>query len=152
MVILLDTAPRATSAKGDGSAFFCSTRDSNQGCGKTFSLLWNHLISRASVCPLEVIKLLTEVVDSTRSLHHLWFQGRYQMSLTSAYRWRRKWQNSLAHLRSQLHRDHPPPRTEGHADALMIQHLSEAFGEDSTGWVPSFQQDYQRDFFLSSTS
>lgn len=149
MDIALDMLLIATSERGAESAFFCSGRYSNRGCGHTFSLLWSHLLVRSSLCSKEIMELINEASSSSQSLYRLWWKGGYGMSLSSAYRYWRRWKKSFGHLRAQLSRDHPPPHSDQAADAQMVLHLSKAFGEESTGWVRSFQEAYQRPLFIS---
>lgn len=147
MGIALDTSLAVMSESNVGFGFFCSNRYSNTGCGGTFSLLWSHLLTRSSLCSAEIMRLIREVSTSAESLHHLWWKGGYTMSLSTVYRYWKKWRRSFGHLRAQLSRDHPPPEGEGVAEAHMVLHLEKAFGEDSTSWVAAFQERCQRDFF-----
>lgn len=104
-------------------AFFCSNRHSNAGCGRTFSVHWEDVIPRCSL-PARDLATLIRSVDEGKSVHSAWAASRLWISLSSAYRWLRRWMLHLAHIRTRLClvRD-PPGKTDFLPDPLSFRHL-----------------------------
>ena len=125
------------------AAFFCSNRHSHRGCGRTFSILWSHLITRSSIASGHLLELITGVVQGL-PLHRVWHQGSFPFSITTAYRWLQRWQLNQAHLRSHLSRTHPPPRKKmGSASRSTLLHLSQAYPNERCR-ITAFQEQHQQ--------
>jgi len=126
------------------TAFFCSNRYSNKGCGRTLSILWSHLIARTSLAAGDLLKLIA-AYSSGQSVHQIWSSGNFPLSLTSAYRWIARWHRQRGHIRSQLARIRPPPHLPGaSANTSTFQHLHEAFPQDPC-CIAAFQSRLQTD-------
>jgi hypothetical protein len=124
--------------------FFCSNRRNRPGCGGTFSLLWSDLITRSGIAAA-LLDLIAGVADG-RSLHGVWHDGAFPFSVTTAYRWLRRWHRQQPHLRTHLARDHPPPRGDHLPSASRtLRHLRLAFPRASCP-VAAFQHAHQVDF------
>jgi len=125
--------------------FFCSNRRNRPGCGGTFSLLWSDLIAGAGIAAAALLDLISGVADG-RPLHRVWHDGAFPFSITTAYRWLRRWHRGQPHLRTRLARDHPPPRGEPLPPASRtLRHLHLAFPQASCP-VAAFQHAHQVDF------
>ena len=125
--------------------FFCSNRRNRPGCGGTFSLLWSDLIAGSSIAAAALLDLISGVADR-RPLHRVWHDGDFPFSITTAYRWLRRWHRGQPHLRTRLARDHPPPRGDDLSSASRtLHHLHLAFPRASCP-VAAFQHAHQVDF------
>lgn len=106
-----------------GSAFFCSNRHSNTGCGRTFSIHWDDVIPRCSL-PAEHLASLILAVHEGKSVHQAWATSSLWISLTSAYRWLCRWRLHLGHIRTRLCLiQDPPGKTDFLPDPLSLRHL-----------------------------
>ena len=112
------------------AGFFCSNRHRNRGCGRTFSILWSHLITRSGIAAAHLSGLIAGVAQG-RPLHQVWHQGDFPFSVTTAYRWWRRWINNQSHLRSHLSRSRPPPRQDHRSSVdSTLRHLSQAYPDE----------------------
>jgi hypothetical protein len=103
--------------------FFCSNRHSNTGCGRTFSIHWDDVIPRHSL-PAEHLAALVRSAHEGRSIHRAWAASKLWISLTSAYRWLRRWKLNLGHIRTRLCLiQDPPGKTDFLPDPLSVRHL-----------------------------
>ena len=110
-------------------AFFCSNRYSNTGCGRTFSVHWDSVIPHCSLRTDQLLKLI-EAVAAGATVHSAWQQGsQFPLSLTSAYRWIKRWRLGTAGMRALLCLLEPPPDQQSgtSTDWLTLQHLASAF-------------------------
>jgi hypothetical protein len=105
------------------SAFFCSNRHSNNGCGRTFFIHWDDVIPRCSL-PAEHLAALVQLVHEGSSVHHAWSASKLWISLTSAYRWLTRWRLFLSHVRTRLCLiQDPPGKTDFLPDPFSVRHL-----------------------------
>jgi hypothetical protein len=110
-----------------GSAFFCSNRYSNIGCGRTFSVHWENVIPHCTLRTAQLLELI-RARDVAPSTHAAWAATRLSISLTSAYRWLARWRRSHTRLLTWLGAITDPPRkSDGHPDPLHLRHLDAAF-------------------------
>lgn len=126
------------------SPFFCSNRGRHLGCGRTFSLLWSHLLPATSLSP-EVLLGLIDGVCKSVSVHHVWFSGGFPFSYSTALRWWKRWLISQSHIRSLLARVIPPPRMDAAPALKTWTYLQAAY---SSNHARSFQEEMQRPLFL----
>ena len=91
---------------------------------------------------------LIDGVAQGKPLHQVWHQGQFPFSVTTAYRWIRRWHRSQAHLRSHLSRTRAPPRGDmGSAAATTFLHLSQAYPNERCR-ITAFQNQHQQDFLI----
>jgi hypothetical protein len=82
-----------------------------------------------------------------QTVHRAWSQSTFPHSITTAYRWVKRWHRNLGHLRSHLARAHPPPRQQcDSASASTYRHLIEAFPPADPCRIGAFQQLTQAHF------
>jgi len=131
-----------------GLRFYCSKRDSNRGCGATFSILFARHLPGYSVGAAELARLIRGVIGGA-SVHLTWRNAGSFFSLTSAYRWMRGFTTNLARIRPMLHQPgDPADSTSPHTLSLLtlraLDKLLSAAGEG--GFVAAFQHRFQRAF------
>lgn len=108
-----------------GIRFYCSSRDSNRGCGKTFSIHFENSIPNASLSTQQV----NEIITSNHQLPHA------QKTLTPSKiakstrsRWLKKFDTSQFFIRSQLYLvTGPDKNATGSICSLTLQHIRRAF-------------------------
>jgi hypothetical protein len=120
---------KASGSNSRGMRFFCSDRYSNEGCGRTFAVLWNTVIPRCSLLTSQILALV-RVVAGGPSTHGAWYFSRLPISISSAYRWVAKWLKLAGHIRSGLCLTiQPPGKADAQADPFTLNHLSAAYPE-----------------------
>ena len=93
----------------------------------------------------QLLELIAGVSEG-KSLHQVWHQGQFPFSVTTGYRWIRRWQRNQAHLRSYLSRTRPPPHGDRiSASATTFLHLSQAYPDEHCR-ITAFQYQHQQDF------
>lgn len=136
-----------------GMRFYCSKRDSNRGCGATFSILYAQHLPGYSVGAAELVRLIREVIGGA-SVHLTWRNATSFFSLTSAYRWVRSFTANLARIRPMLHQADDPAANSPHSLVLLtlrtLEKLPFAAGEG--GFVAAFQHHFQRAFLRPPAS
>lgn len=112
--------------RDQGSAFFCSNRYSNSGCGKTFSVFWDLSMPGCSLSTPGLFDFLTLFIE-TGIVAAAWRASRFCLSLSSAYRWRRAFHRKMTHFRSVMCREaRPPPEdTSLTPESLTLRMFSE---------------------------
>ncbi len=137
---------RGNSAKGDGYdtrglRFFCSTRYSRTGCGRTFSIHWDTVIPYCSLRTVQLFALVLAAVAA--SVHGAWAASRVSMSVRSAYRWVARWQLNTTHIRARLCLVlSPPGKSDEQSDPFTLRHLKAAFPAVACP-IAAFQQQLQ---------
>lgn len=129
-----------------GLRFFCSNRYSNSGCGRTFSVHWDSIIPSCSLRCAQLLELIRTVANGATT-HGAWQASCLPISLTSAYRWVKKWTLGTATIRSLLCLLRPPPAQQcgTKTEFLTLQHLTQAFPADPSDRCPiaAFQCHFQ---------
>jgi hypothetical protein len=128
--------------------FFCSNRHNNKGCGKTYSLLWSHKIAHTSLIAKELILFILSYSISLR-VHKAWTNTKVTFSITTAYRWAKKWNSKLSHIRSLLLLTRAPPINTKNPDInpllKTLHHLAEVYPKELC-CITAFQQQHQVSF------
>lgn len=94
-------------ASPHASRFFCSNRYSHGGCGRTFSSFWEQSIPYASLDTNRLSKLIECASERPERAIHAIFQeskDRLQISLSTAYRWVRRFKLHQSTIRCALFR------------------------------------------------
>lgn len=127
--------------------FFCSDRYANQGCGRTYSLLYTHHIHASNICAVALLTLIGKVASGSKT-HKAWSASRSSFSITTAYRFIRRWRAACAHIRSTLSRTRPPPQHSHHgAEHTTWLHLQQdCHTPGGTCCITVFQTLYQQHF------
>jgi hypothetical protein len=74
--------------------------------------------------PAEHLAALVQPVHGGGSIHRAWAASKLWISLTSAYRWLRRWKLNLGHIRTRLCLiQDPPGKTDFLPDPLSVRHL-----------------------------
>lgn len=108
-------------------AFFCSNRYSNQGCGRTFAVYWDDIFPYCSLRPKQLFKLLLSVARGNAIASAQKIAG-FPFTISTAYRWVKKWRLGAPHIRSRLCLVRPPPAQSNISnDRYTLQHLESAF-------------------------
>ena len=130
-----------------GIRFLCSNRNSGTGCGRTFSVLFDHFLPRCSV-PSYMLTAFLKSIHKGHCVHKAWNLHLLPFSLRSAYRWLKQMTFNLARIRPQLHNTltTPPPFAQPQLPLYETIHLLKSlFPED---FVKDFQGWFQTPFFL----
>lgn len=133
------------------AAFFCSARYSNSGCGRTFSVYWDTVLTHCNLRADALWRFLLALSQRGKSIFRLWRESGFEgMSLTSAYRWVKKWRMARARIRSSICSrglSMPQEREGMSQDALTLQ-LMRAFS-DPVQICPlaCFQSTFQKPLF-----
>ncbi len=128
-----------------GRRFFCSNRDRRRGCGRTFSLLFAHLLRNFSVSATTLWNFLKQV-GAGRSRKAAWEGLRGGFSLETAYRLWRKIRHRQMPIRARLSREGPPPDTDSAEPLLeMVAHLQTVFSKAACP-ITAFQEEFQQGF------
>ncbi len=128
-----------------GRRFFCSNRDRRKGCGKTFSLLFAHLLRGFSVSATTLWGFIKGVAKGL-SRKAAWEGLRGGFSLETAYRLWRRTRHSQIPIRMRLSREKPPPATDSSEPLFeVIAHLETVFPTASCP-ITAFQEHFQRGF------
>ena len=121
-----------------GMRYYCSNRYSNKGCGRTFPVRWDTVIPR---CALQsaLILALVRAVASGPSIHGAWYFSGLAISLSSAYRWMRKWSMLTGHIRAGVCLVVAPPgKADSLPDPFTLKHLDSAFPQSPCA-IAAFQ-------------
>jgi hypothetical protein len=83
--------------------FFCSNRYSNHGGGRTFPVYWDDIAPRCSIHPQALLAFLRAFATGGRPLPAR-KKSKLPLSVSSAYRWARRWTLNTTHIRTALTR------------------------------------------------
>jgi len=122
-----------------GAAFFCSSRHSKLGCGRTFSVYWSDVIPHCSLRTCQLFELL-DGHAAEASAHAAWRASRLACSLRTACRWLSRWRDLTSHVRARLGQvADPPGKSDAHAGPMTLRHLIAAFPQAACP-IAAFQQ------------
>ena len=129
--------------------FFCSDRFAKSGCGKTFSLLWCDRLVNSSACLKQLIVFLTAFATGS-TVHKAWYKSKANFSISTAYRWVKRFLRSISHIRSQLPATSLKLSARGSPSSgtpalKTLAHLASTFKEGCC--LSSFQLHFQSPFF-----
>lgn len=101
-----------TNQQTKGFRLFCSNRNSNHGCGKTISIVFEDVIQGTQLLADEASKLLQRLCSTSKSEQPRSVEEAAEgiCSRATAYRWRKKMQLSQSHFRSLTSILNSPPR------------------------------------------
>lgn len=128
-----------------GQRVFCSNRGQRGGCGRTFSLMLADVLPRHTFTASRVWSWLVELLAGL-SVKAAAEKLRLPFALESVYRLGRKLRQQLAHWRTRLCREQPPPAS-GWSDPLLqtVEHFQRVFAGEVC--PPSaFQLRFQQSF------
>ncbi len=133
-------------------AFFCSNRNTNQGCGRTTSALRHEIIPHCMVRTDELYQFLRLLVASgvvASAWRDAQLAGSFSLSKSSAYRWCNRFSCRIHHYRSKLLLQvHPPPEEKWIASpnpeiAATMEMFDEAKNKKTVDPFSAFQLYHQ---------
>lgn len=133
--------------------FFCSDRGTNKGCSKTFSVLLADRLKNSPTSLPSIYKFL-ESLSYGQSVYHAFNCSPPCFSITSAYRYLRRWRTSVPYIRSLLCMDYSPPKETLPSKFKTLQHLKlwcfRLFKGMNSSYCQAtqFQLRFQRSFLL----
>lgn len=120
---------RSTNHNIRGIRFFCSGRDSNQGCGKTFSIHFEDSLPNSSLTAHQADEIITskhQPLDTKKTP-----TGK-EITKSTRSRWLKKFDLSQYYIRSQLYCiDGPDKKATGSYHSLTWQHLRKVFPNEN---------------------
>lgn len=132
-----------------GIRFYCSKRDSNRGCGKTFSIHFETSIPNASLSTQQVNEIITtehQSPDTQNDLPHT------KIAKSTRSRWLKKFDISQSYIRAQLYLvSGPDKKATGSFFSVTLQHIRRAF-PDSNCVMTAFQRVLQANPFDHRTT
>jgi hypothetical protein len=133
-----------------GRRFFCSDRGRRAGCGRTFSVKIQTVLSGFVVCTLTLWCFLQGVIAGLTRRAAWLREAACALSLSSGYRlWRRLCAAQSA-LRARLCREAPaPPSSAREPLAQLCVHLRRVIGGQETELFSAYQARMQRGLFDS---
>ena len=134
-----------------GIRFLCSDRHGNKGCGRTFSLLFNHILPRHSTRSTNLSDFFDTLLNFN-NVHAALYHSAVPFSLRTAYAWLKKLKNSQAVIRSNIRAvpyDHLGITQAPHLTTIgLIRKLSRL----SNDYIANYQQRHQTAFFLPKST
>ena len=136
-------------------AFFCSNRNSNKGCGRSFSILFCEFIANCSVTSFELYSFVNKLTEH-QSVTDAWREADrngFPLSLASAHRWFHRFKLHIHQFRSKLFQQtHPPPSEKVIASpnqdiAITIEMFDEANRNVTNDPFAAFQLQHQTPLF-----
>ena len=135
--------------------FMCSARNGDSGCGKTFSIYWDHVIPHASLNSAQVGRIIEthKSHPDNLSLSELITTDHAGCSPSTVYRGRKRFTRHLAEIRSTLYLKKPPSKGRyfSSPEVVTLKHLRDVFPK-TPYLVTAFQSTFQRVFSQVSTS
>lgn len=135
--------------------FMCSARNGDSGCGRTFSIHWDHIVPGCSLDSAQVSRIVEthKPTPDNMSLSDLAKTKQWSCSPSTAYRWRKRFSYHLAEIRSTLYLKKPPAKGPYafSPEAVTLKHLHDVFPKTSCP-VAAFQSTFQRVFSQVNTS
>lgn len=132
-----------------GIRFYCSRRDTNRGCGKTFSIYFENSIPNASLCTQQVNEIIIskhQPPDAKKTLTCC------KIAKSTRSRWLKKFDASQSFIRPQLYLvTVPDKKATGSICSLTWQHIRRAF-PDSSCVMTAFQRVLQANPFNHRTT
>ena len=132
-----------------GIRLYCSNRDSNRGCGKTFSIHFENSIPNASLSTQQVNEIIInkhQPPDAQKTL------TRSKIAKSTRSRWLKKFNVSQSFIRPQLYLVSDPDKmATGSICSLTCQHIRRAF-PDSSCFMTTFQRVLQANPFDHRTT
>jgi len=125
----------------------CSARNGDSGCGRTFSIHWDHIVPRCSLDSTQVSQIIETLAPNSKKplLSKLAGAKQWGFSTSTGYRWRKRFSRHLTEIRPALCLKEPPSR-EPHTSppqAVTLKHLQDVFPNTSC-LVAAFQSTFQR--------
>ena len=137
-----------TNKQTKGFRLFCSNRNSNRGCGKTFTVFFEDVISGTKLLTDDISTLFRRFynVDESKESSSVEEAAIGICSRATAYRWRNKLQFAQPHLRSLTSVLKSPPRIDEGSLKKTWTHLESAFSQ-AKSILGGFQLIFQRPAF-----
>lgn len=132
--------------------FYCSNRGINKGCAKTFSVLVANRLKNSPTPLSSIYKFLQNLSPST-SIYHAFNLSPPCFSITSAYRYVKRWIASINHIKGLLTKEHAPPKNPLPPTSKALLHLKNWSSSlhqdfDLSCHASQFQLKFQRSFLL----
>lgn len=110
-----------------GRRYYCSARGSAEGCNRTFSVLFADYIPHFMFSTILVWKYLQELNPSV-NCHQAWLSIQCKISISTAYRWKRRFQKLLPWARQNLCAQQPYPESSSmHPIVQTLMHFKNVF-------------------------
>lgn len=130
-----------------GQRFFCSNRNQRQGCGHSFTIFYMQSIKGLTAFVSTVWAFLTALITTTTMMIPIALKrSQVDISVSTAYRWKRLLCNAQTAIRSALSTRIPPPSLSCvNPLTQTIQHLKKFFKNDSNP-IAAYQAYFQQSF------
>jgi len=129
--------------------FMCSARYGDSGCGRTFSIHWDHVVPSSSLESTQVSQIIETLMTHSEnlSLSQLAKTKQWACSPSTAYRWRKRFSKHLTEIRSTLYLKKLPIKGEytSSTEDVTLKHLHDVLPKTSC-LVAAFQSTFQRVF------
>ena len=123
-----------------GIRLYCSNRYSNRGCGRTFPVHFEGRIPHASLDLRQAAKIIGDSFRPDRCIRGI---AADTCSMSTAYRWIKRFKLSQSLIRSRLHLITGPDKwTTGACTSKTWQHLQKAF-QGASCVLTAFQSAFQ---------
>jgi hypothetical protein len=141
-------AEKGSESAVHGRRFFCSDRGRRSGCGRTFSVQLESVLS-GFVVGTFTLWCFVRAVLSGLTRRAAWLRAaRGTLSLSSAYRLWRRLGNAQSALRSRLSSEAPAPGCASRESlAQLVAHLGAVLGDTPIDLLAAYQHRVQRGVF-----
>ena len=119
----------------------------NKGCGRTFSVLFSHILPRHSTRSRHLKDFFNTLLNFS-NVHAAWYHSSVPFSIRTAYNWLKKLKNSQAIIRSNMRtapRNHLEKTLEPHLETISLIRKQSQLSDD---YIADYQQRYQTAFFF----
>lgn len=131
-----------------GRRFFCSNRGRRRGCGRTFSVKLESVLSGFVVRTLTLWRFVQAVLAGLTRRAAWRRVACGALSLSSAYRLWRRLGAAQSALRSRLSREVSAPACPAREPlAQLVAHLGAMIGDGHADWLATYQHLMQRGVF-----
>ena len=129
--------------------FMCSPRTGDLGCGRTFTIHWDHIVPRCSLDSTQVSQIIETMATNSKNsaISKLTGEKQWGFSTSTGYRWRKRFSKHFTEIRSALCSKVPPSKElySTSPEAVTLKHLQAVFPETSC-LVAAFQSTFQKVF------
>lgn len=138
---------RCTSSRNQKNTFFCSSRGMNHGCSRTFSILYSNRLRNSPTHLASIVKLLSAYAQGS-SVHQAFNTTRLSFSITSAYRFVKRWKQSISHIRRWLDFKPPPQSTLSATPEIRTWNLLIKWSDQAHCAGSLFQLSFQQSLLI----
>lgn len=130
-----------------GGRVLCSNRNRRGGCGRTFSVMLSWVLRHSPVSTQRAWRFLQNAAKG-QSLAAAWRRSGQAVTVSTGYRFWKRWLKSQVRLRSLLFdwSGSEPVGAQGDFLAATLEHLEAAFASADCP-ISAFQEHFQQPFF-----